>query len=128
MAGRIRGARKKAIDGIVFDSTKEAYRYVELKHLAREGKIRDLKVHNHPDPELRCEKYFLAVNGRPVKLRSKGYPNGRRASYTPDFTYREEGPDLWELVIEDVKGYDSYDMRFKRAVVEAMLGQQIRVT
>jgi hypothetical protein len=38
------GAKRTEVMGIKFDSKKEANRYLELKMLARAGKIRDLKL------------------------------------------------------------------------------------
>lgn len=36
-------AIKKSVDGIVFDSVKEANRYMELQEMLRAGKIKDLR-------------------------------------------------------------------------------------
>lgn len=61
-------AKKTIVDGITFDSGREAARYVQLTHMQAAGEIDELKY--HPDP------FDLVVNG--VRI-------GR---YTPDFTYR----------------------------------------
>lgn len=87
-----RGNKYKAIrtvvDGITFDSKKEAKRYGELKLLQLAGKIQDLKA--HPKYEMPCPH---CGHGIPVK-------------YTADFEYREftgirQAPV--NLVVEDVK-------------------------
>lgn len=123
---RIRNAKRTEQDGYVFDSLRELTRYSELKLLAQAGEIRDLEVH---------PKYFLQVGDRPILIRSKGYPNGRRTSYTPDFEYyvrRVAGKVgkqtvTWERVIEDVKGHDTYEMRFKRAVFECIHNVEVKL-
>jgi len=74
------GNKKKVVDGIRFDSTKEAERYKVLKLLGKAGKIRALQVH----PLLR-----LVVNGRHV------------CDYEGDFSYYL--PETGQRVIEDVK-------------------------
>lgn len=71
---------ERTVDGIVFDSKKEARRYGELKLLQRAGQIKDLK----------WQVTF------PVAIRGKHF-----CDYKCDFMYFDETRDL--LVIEDVK-------------------------
>ena len=68
------------LDGIRFDSKREAERYAELKLLERGGIIKDLKT------QVRFE--LIPKN-----------KNGRAVYYVCDFTYTENGV----LVVEDVK-------------------------
>ena len=81
-------AVKKTVDGIKFDSTREAKRYEELKLLERAGKIKDLEVQ---------PVYTL--------VKSVKYKNAKRAKpamvYTADFRYWDI--EKGELVVEDVK-------------------------
>ena len=75
----------------------------------------------------------LELDGRPLLVRSKGYPNGRKATWTDDFSYEErtprrDGTHEWVQVIEDFKGWDTYPERFKRGVVELLTGIPVRVT
>lgn len=114
MRGHKYFAKKTEVDGITFDSQKEARRYQELRLLERAGEITRLKV----QPE-----FPLEVNGRPVLIRSKGYPNGRRAKYVADFKYMRGT----ENVVEDVKGFDTPVSRLKRAIVEAEYEIEIQV-
>ncbi|GAA4328394.1 DUF1064 domain-containing protein [Flaviaesturariibacter amylovorans] len=72
------GAKKTLIDGIEFDSQKEARRYTELKMLAITKEIKDLRMQ---------VEYDLEVEGKVV------------ARYVADFQYYRAG----ELVVEDVK-------------------------
>lgn len=109
-------AKKTDMDGITFDSKKEARRYIELKNLLSAGVISNLKL----QPE-----FPLVVGVTPVKIRSRGYPNGRRVKYVADFQYIST--DTGELVVEDVKGMDTSTSRLKRALVEAIYDVQVRV-
>lgn len=99
------GAKKTEVDGIVFDSRREARRYSTLKLLERAGEISDLELQ---------PRYMLGTEDDPVKIRSKGYPNGRRCSYKADFRYKENG----QVVVEDSKGHDTQAARLRRAFVE----------
>lgn len=77
-------ARKVTIDGIAFDSKKEAHRYAELKMLLRGGEIRDLRLQ---------VEYELI----PKQV-------GERAcNYIADFVYQDVRTG--KTVVEDVKGY-----------------------
>lgn len=77
--------KKKEIDGITFDSTKEAGRYVDLKNQQMAGLIRDLRHQ---------VEFELEVNG--VKI----------CSYFSDFVYfevAETSHKRFGQVVEDVK-------------------------
>ena len=102
------------VDGHRFDSKAEANRYRELALLERAGAIRDLKLQ---------PRFPFEVNGKPVLIKSDGYPNGRRASYRGDFRYtcNETNRD----VVEDVKGHDTSESRLRRALVECIYGVEI---
>ena len=105
---------KVVYDGRFFDSQRERDRYIELKLLEEAGEI----------SKLRCQpKYKLRCGGTPVKIRSKGYPNGRTATYSADFRYVDEASG--KMVVEDVKGYDTPRSRLKRAMIEAEYGFQV---
>ena len=91
-------AKKTTIDGIQFDSKKEAKRYEFLKEMERQGKIRNLH---------RQVKYVLIPSQRePSTFNSKGKEVlgkviERECKYVADFQYECEG----NLIVEDVKGY-----------------------
>lgn len=118
-------AKRIEADGMTFDSIAEHERWCDLKNMERGGLIRILG---------RQVRYPLAVDGRPVKIRSKGYPNGRQCVYTADFVYEEKytgefsGTTRWRLVIEENKGYDTDTARLRRAVFEAQHNTLIRMT
>ena len=74
------GNKKTIVDGVKYDSRKEARRYLELKALEEQGKISELK--------------------QQVKFELIPRQDGEKATrYIADFTYMENG----ELVVEDVK-------------------------
>lgn len=103
--------KKVQIGGLRFDSKREAARYQVLKAREAAGEISHLEL----QPVFR-----LKIEGRPVLIRSKGFPNGRQAKYTADFAYW--CPSRNARVVEDVKSSatrtEAYCLR--KALVEAM--------
>lgn len=85
---------------------------MELRLREHAGEISNLELQ---------PKFKLGSDESPVLIRSKGYPNGRRASYKADFRYLEKG----KVVVEDAKGMDTPVSRLKRAIVEAQYGIRI---
>lgn len=89
-------AKKTCVDGIVFDSKREADRYLILKSMEEDGAIEDLR---------RQVRYELIpafdVDGR----------HYRPVYYVADFVYVENGKE----VVEDVKGMrtDVYKLKSK---------------
>ena len=107
------------MDGITFDSRREARRYRELKLLVAGKAISNIELQpKYPLIILQRDGTYLDV-----KIRSAGYPNGRRASYTADFRYQDKRSGL--QIVEDVKGMDTTASRLRRAVVEAIYGIEI---
>lgn len=104
------------VDGIKFDSKREARRYSELKLLLRAGEITDLEL----QPVFR-----LVIDGRDVKIRSDKRPNGTRCKYTADFRFIDTRTG--HTVVEDVKGIDTQVSRLRRAVVETIYEIQINL-
>lgn len=109
-------AEPTELDGIRFASKKEARRYAELKLLQSAGIIGPIELQ---------PKYVLGSESAPVKIKSKGYPNGRRAAYYADFKYYDYREKAW--IVEDTKGYDTALSRLKRAIVEAQYQIEIKV-
>ena len=109
-------AKKETVDGIVFDSRREAKRYRELKLLERSKLVRDLELQ---------PSFPLGFDDCPILIKSDGYPNGRRAVYRADFRYYDKYSD--QIVVEDVKGIDTPISRLKRAIVEAQYKIEIRL-
>lgn len=97
-------AKKTEVDGIMFDSQKEARRYCDLKLLERAGQIKGLN----------CQPVL------PVIINDI-----RVFKYKADFEYWENG----ERVIEDVKSEatrKNATYRVKKKTVEALYKIQIR--
>jgi hypothetical protein len=92
---------KTVVDGIVFDSKREANRYGLLKLRQRLKEIRNLRCH---------VLYTLAVNDVAV------------CKYEADFVY-EEGNGT---VVEDVKGVRTAVYKLKKKLMKACLGIEIR--
>ena len=83
-------ARKTEVDGIVFDSNKEANRYTELKLMQRAGMIKNLRLQ---------QKFCLIPTIEGVR----GGVKQRATYYIADFEYWEKHGDKWVRVVEDVK-------------------------
>lgn len=79
-------ATKRKIDGITFDSTKEAQRYLLLKEKVENGEI----------SELQLQVVFELIPSQ----RINGKVAERAVKYVADFVYIQNG----KTVVEDVKG------------------------
>lgn len=101
--------RKTVVDGITFDSAKEASRYQELKLLERAGKISDLRL--QVSFEL-CPVVYL--DGR----------KQRPMCYVADFVYDEAG----KTITEDAKGFKTKEYRDKRKLMKHVHGIEILET
>lgn len=102
--------KKTVIDGMTFDSKKEARRYSELLLLERTGAIHNLKMQ---------VKYVLIPSQRdPVT----GKVIERECAYKADFVYTENG----ETVVEDTKGFRTKDYIIKRKLMLQVHGIRIR--
>lgn len=104
------GNKKTIVDGITFDSKREAKRWQELQLLQKAGQIEDLE---------RQVRFNFHINGKPVMMN-----NGQCARYTADFTYTENG----QQIVEDVKGMVTGDYALRRALMRAIFGVTIRET
>ena len=82
-------SKKAMVNGILFDSRKEASRYVYLKQQEKAGLISDLEL----------QKKFVLI---PKQTDGKKTVE-RECAYYADFVYIKDG----ETVVEDVKGYRS---------------------
>jgi hypothetical protein len=97
-------AQKTVVDGITFDSKKEACRYSELVLLQRAGEITHLELQ---------PKIMLFSGTTPVRGES-----GRQLFYRADFRYFDI--KLERRVIEDCKGFKTKEYLLKKAFVKAM--------
>lgn len=104
-------AKKTTVDGIVFDSKREASRYQELKLLERAGVIKDLQ---------RQVRYELIPA---FDVDGKHY---RPTSYVADFVYTDT--KTGEEVVEDCKGYRTDIYRLKAKMFAHKFGVSILET
>jgi hypothetical protein len=96
--------KKTEIDGIMFDSKKEASRYLTLKLLEQLGEITNLELQ---------PKYEFKLN------------NTKICTYRADFRYKDKGG---EVIVEDVKGYKTSMYRLKARLMLAFHGITIKET
>lgn len=92
-------AKKTVIDGITFDSKREAKRYAELKLRLQAGEITDLYL-------------------QPVYLLQESFDKDdhhfRAIHYKADFEYKENG----KTIVEDSKGFKTDVYKIKRKLFE----------
>ena len=114
--------KKCEINGIVFDSRKEARRYQELLLLQRAGVIKNLqrqvKYVLIPAQYESYERY--GKNGQELTPGKKLIE--RECAYVADFVYEEDG----KTVIEDTKGMKTKDYILKRKMTLFFHGIRIR--
>lgn len=95
-------AKKTVIDGITFDSKKEADRYSVLKIFMLIGRITGLELQ---------ASYKLVVNGVLV------------CRYVADFVYNDANGNQ---VVEDCKGFKTREYKLKRKLMRAVHGIEIK--
>lgn len=98
------GAKKRELDGIIFDSTAESRRYEVLKDRQDKGEISELKLQ---------PTYEIVINEKVV------------CKVKLDFEYLEHATG--EYITEDVKGLDTAVSRLKRKLVLAAHGVDVRL-
>ena len=91
-------ARKTSVDGIEFDSAKEAKRYTRLRDMEDEGKIQHLRLQVPFElvPSFECD----GVKYRGMK-------------YVADFVYVRDG----KQVVEDCKGFKTAEYKLKKKLM-----------
>lgn len=120
-------ARKATVDGITFDSRKEAARYAELKLMERAGLIRDL--------ERQVKFVLIPAQYEPDRIDYSKSPKGRKVkgrlierecAYIADFRYFsiEDG----KTIVEDSKGLKTKDYVIKRKLMLHVYGIRIKET
>ena len=90
-------AQPTEIDGIRFDSKREAQRYRELQLLAADGEIHALQL----QPRFELQPSFKR-DGKTV----------RAIHYVADFQYTEDATE--RVIVEDVKGMETDVFKLKR--------------
>ena len=92
-------AKKTVVNGITFDSKKEAKRYMELKAMEKVGSIQNLQL-QVPFVLIEKSKY------------------GRSIKYVADFVYDISG----SKVVEDVKGVKTPVYKLKKRIMAEKYG------
>lgn len=91
-------AKKVVVNGITFDSSKEAKRYKALYEMEQGGEISDL--------QMQVKYVLIPAQREPDKIGprggvKKGKVIERECAYFADFVYIKDG----SKVVEDIKGY-----------------------
>lgn len=91
-------AKKAVVDGIEFDSAKEAKRYVKLRDMQEAGRIHGLRLQVSFEilPSFECD----GVKYRGMK-------------YIADFVYYRDG----KVVVEDCKGFKTPEYKMKKKLM-----------
>lgn len=108
---RVKNAERTCVQGIWFDSKKEARRFGELSLLQKAGHIHSLTLQKK-----------IGLEGRDNPIRTE---TGRQMIYKADFYYYDNRIRAW--IIEDVKpgNFRTEKYLLKRAILAAM-GVSIR--
>ncbi len=91
------GNKKTIVDGIKFDSKREAERYGALQLMLKAGLISNLRLQ---------VPYQITVNGMKV------------CKYVADFVYEHKGVEI----VEDVKGMKTPIYNLKKKLMKAVFG------
>lgn len=113
--------KKVCVNGIEFDSRKEARRYIVLKDLERKGAIFDLR--------LQVRFTLIPTQREPDKIgvrggKIKGKVIERETAYIADFVYFDNRSK--EMVVEDTKGFKTPEYKLKRKMMLYFHGIQIK--
>lgn len=91
-------ARKTTVDGIEFDSAKEAKRYTRLRDMEEEGKIQGLR---------------LQVPFELIPSFERDGVKYRGIKYVADFVYHRDG----KQIVEDCKGFKTPEYKMKKKLM-----------
>lgn len=116
-------SKKVTVDGITFDSKKEAKRYQELKLLYRAGEISGLELQKNfqllPSQYESYERYGKTG----IRLSDGQRCVERPVYYVADFYYKDKNG---EEVVEDTKGFKTKDYIIKRKLMLWVHGIRIK--
>ena len=101
-------SKKVTIDGITYDSKKEARRHSELLLLERAGAIQNLQ----------CQVKFELIPPQRIGRRVVE----RACSYIADYVYEQDG----QQIVEDTKGFKTPEYRIKKKLMLYVHGIQIK--
>lgn len=101
-------SKKVVIDGIEFDSKKEAFYYLELKVLLKSGEIRDLEL----------QKEYVLQESFKINKKTR-----RKITYKADFSFFSTSDNRNHVV--DVKGFKTEVYKIKKKLFEYKYGIEI---
>lgn len=113
-------ARKVTVDGITFDSRKEADRWRELQLLERAGKITELK-RQVKFTLIPTQRKFCNEIGKDGRFKN-GEVLERPVAYIADFAYWQDG----KYIVEDTKGVKTPEYVIKRKLMLFLEGIRIQ--
>ena len=118
------GSKKIEVDGIVFDSKKEAKRFQELSLLEKAGAISNLQrqVKYVLIPAQREWTNEIYTKGRKKGCFKQGKLIEKECAYMADFVYQENG----KIIVEDTKGFRTKDYIIKRKLMLHVHGIRIK--
>lgn len=99
--------QRVTVEGVEFDSKKEAARWVELQAAERAGQIWDLR---------RQVRFPLDVNGTHI------------CDYVADFEWKVQMGSCTARIVEDVKGRKTREYGLKKRLMRALYGVEIKET
>ena len=105
---KVQQPRKVALDGMEFDSRREANRYAELKLLQRAGEISDL----------RTQVRYTLIPGQ----RKPSGGTEHAVTYTADFVYRDKSG---REIVEDAKGVRTQQYIIRRKLMLYVHGLEV---
>lgn len=104
--------KKATVDGIRFDSIKEARRYSELKMMEKAGEISGLEL----------QKKFVLLPSQYSEIGGKRKCIERECAYIADFVYYQDG----KMVVEDAKGFKTPEYIIKRKLMLFIHGIRVQ--
>lgn len=112
------GNKKTVVDGIEFDSKKEARRYIELKLLQDAGQIEELELQKVFELIPAQYETFPRYGKKGQRLKDGRRCIEKSCTYKADFSYIQNG----QLVVEDTKGYrDPASASYAKFVIKRKL-------
>lgn len=114
--------KKSEVNGITFDSLKEANRYKELLLLEKAGTIQNLEL-QRKFVLIPAQREFTNEIDKKGNFK-KGKLIERECAYIADFVYIDTGTG--RIVVEDTKGFRTKDYIIKRKLMLKEYGIRIK--
>lgn len=115
------GNKKVVVNGLKFDSKKEAQRYSYLLMLKNAGTITELELQKEFEIIPAQYETFARYGKNGKRLKDGRRCLERPVKYIADFVYRKDG----ELIVEDTKGMLTPDYVIKRKLMLYIHGIRI---